>query len=115
MAVMTILACSWNEWENLRTVNHIQSHSLLGKGLWDCTVACIYFKPRFCSPCMGMSKNPRVPTHIFNDRESKGFFGSEILAKRHFFGSMKDVRIFLGHEKTGIFWGTAPFISSSQQ
>ena len=26
MAVMTILACSWNEWENLRTVNHIQSH-----------------------------------------------------------------------------------------
>ena len=35
---------------------------------------------------------------------AKGFFGSEVLAKRDFFGSMKDTGIFLGHEKnTGIF------------
>ena len=35
------------------------------------------------------------------------FFGSEILAKSDFFRSMKDARIFLGHEKNknkGIFW-----------
>ena len=35
------------------------------------------------------------------------FFGSEILAKSNFFGSMKDARIFLGHKKKnrGIFFG----------
>ena len=27
------------------------------------------------------------------------FLGSEILAQRDFFGSMKDTRIFLGHKK----------------
>ena len=33
------------------------------------------------------------------------FFGSEILAKRDFFGSMNDVGTFLGREKTqGFFW-----------
>ena len=48
------------------------------------------------------------------------FFGSKILAKSDFFGSMKDARIFLGYKKTrpifggcekrtdrGIFWGYA--------
>ena len=30
--------------------------------------------------------------------------GSKILAKSDFFGSMKDARIFLGSQKTGIFW-----------
>ena len=47
---------------------------------------------------------------------SEGFFGSDILAKRDFFGSMKDARIFLGRENnTGIFWGIVFFISSNQQ
>ena len=32
-------------------------------------------------------------------------FGSRILAKSEFFGSMKDARILLGREKTGIFLG----------
>ena len=45
---------------------------------------------------------------------SKGFFWSEILAKRDFFGSMKDTGNFLGCGKnTGIFWGIALFISNS--
>ena len=47
---------------------------------------------------------------------SKGFFGSDILAKRDFFGSMKDARIFLCRENnTGIFLGIVFFISSNQQ
>ena len=34
------------------------------------------------------------------------FFGSEILAKGDFFGSMKDIGIFLGREKkTEVFFG----------
>ena len=35
------------------------------------------------------------------------FFGSEILAKSDFFGSMKDSEILLGREikNRGIFWG----------
>ena len=46
----------------------------------------------------------------------KDFFGSEILAKRDFFGSMKDAGIFLGRENnTGIFLGIVFFISSNQQ
>ena len=45
----------------------------------------------------------------------KDFFGSDILAKRDFFGSMKDAGIFLGRENnTGIFWGIF-FISSNQK
>ena len=41
----------------------------------------------------------------------KDFFGSDVLAKRDFLGSMKDAGIFLGRENnTGIF-----FISSNQQ
>ena len=43
-------------------------------------------------------------------------FGYEILAKRDFFGSVKDAWTFLGHEKnTGVFWGNVFFISSNQQ
>ena len=46
----------------------------------------------------------------------KDFFGSDILAKRDFFGSMKDPGIFLGRENnTGIFLGIVFFISSNQQ
>ena len=33
------------------------------------------------------------------------FFGSEILAKSDFFGSMKDVEIFLGRQKKQGFFG----------
>ena len=47
---------------------------------------------------------------------SEGFFGSDILAKRDFLGSMKDAGIFLGRENnTGIFLGIIFFISSNQQ
>ena len=45
---------------------------------------------------------PGAPLTYFNDRGRGGpsdFFGSEILAKSDFFGSMKDARIFLGREK----------------
>ena len=45
----------------------------------------------------------------------KDFLGSEILAKRDFFGSMKDAGIFLVYEKTEIFWGFVSFFSSNQQ
>ena len=43
----------------------------------------------------------------FNDGGSPSdIFGSEILAKGDFFGSMKDAGIFLGREKRtkGFFW-----------
>ena len=44
------------------------------------------------------------------------FFGSDILAKRDFFGSMKDAGIFLGRENNrGIFLGIVFFISSNQK
>ena len=46
----------------------------------------------------------------------KDFFGSDILAKRDFFGSMKDAGIFLDRENnTGIFLVIVFFISSNQQ
>ena len=46
----------------------------------------------------------------------KDLFGSDILAKRDFFGSMEDAGIFLGRENnTGIFLGIVFFISSNQQ
>ena len=46
----------------------------------------------------------------------KDFFGSDILAKRDFFGSMKDAGIFWGRENNaGIFLGIVFFISSNQQ
>ena len=48
--------------------------------------------------------------------QGKDFFGSDILAKRDFFGSMKDAGIFLGRENNrGIFWGIVFFISSNQK
>ena len=46
----------------------------------------------------------------------KDFFGSDILAKREFWGSMKDAGIFLGRENNAtIFLGIVFFISSNQQ
>ena len=53
---------------------------------------------------------PGAPLTYFNDRGRGGgclkeFFGSEILAKRDLFGSMKDTGFFLCHEKKeGFFW-----------
>ena len=46
-------------------------------------------------------KDPGAPLTYFNDGRggSSDFFGSEMLAKGVFFGSMKDAEIFLGHEK----------------
>ena len=60
---------------------------------------------------------PGAPLTNFNDGGGpKDFFGSHILAKRDFLGSMKDAGIFLGRENnTGIFLGIVFFISSSQQ
>ena len=50
---------------------------------------------------------PGAPLAYFSDGGGpKDFFGSDILAKRDFFGSMKDAAIFLGRENnTGIFLG----------
>ena len=43
---------------------------------------------------------PQGPhSHISMTGGSDGFFGSDILAKRDFFRSMKDARIFLGSRK----------------
>ena len=62
--------------------------------------------------------SPRVPTHIFyrwegggGGRVQRDFFGPEILAIKEFFGSMKDVGIFLGYslKNTGIFFGCYTF------
>ena len=50
---------------------------------------------------------PGTPLTYFNDKGGGGlsdFLGSEILAKSDFFGSMKDVGIFLAKKKR-IFWG----------
>ena len=60
---------------------------------------------------------PRGPrSHILMTGAPKDFFGSEILAKRDLFGSMKDAGIFWGRENnTGIFLGIVFFISSNQQ
>ena len=60
---------------------------------------------------------PGAPLTYFNDGGGGGdFFGSDILAKRHFFWSMKDAAIFLGRENNrGIFWGIVFFISSNQK
>ena len=45
----------------------------------------------------------------------KDFLGSDILAKRDFFGSMKDAGIFWGcRNNTGIFFGIVFFISLNQ-
>ena len=62
-------------------------------------------------------KTPGAPLTYFNDGGGpKDFFGSDILAKRDFFGSMKDAGIFLSRENnTGMFLGIVFFISSNQQ
>ena len=62
-------------------------------------------------------KQPQGPdSHILLTGGPKDFFWSDILAKRDFFGSMKEAGIFLGHENnTGIFLGIVFFISSNQQ
>ena len=62
--------------------------------------------------------DPGAPLTYFNDGGGgpKDFFGSDILAKRDFFGSMKDAGIFWGRENNaGIFLGIVFFISSNQQ
>ena len=43
--------------------------------------------------------SPGAPLTYFNDGGPSDFFGSEILAKSDFFGSVKDVEILLGREK----------------
>ena len=43
------------------------------------------------------------------------FFGSEILAKRDFFGSMKDTGIFGVTKKHSDYFGIVLFIRSNQQ
>ena len=61
---------------------------------------------------------PGAPLTYFNDGGGgpKDFFGSDILAKRDFLGSMKDAGIFLGRENNrGIFMGIVFFISSNQK
>ena len=60
---------------------------------------------------------PQGPhSHILMTGGSEGFFGSDILAKRDFFGSMKDAGIFLGRENNrGIFMGIVFFISSNKK
>ena len=60
---------------------------------------------------------PGAPLTYFNDGGGpKEFFGSDILAKRDFLGSMKDAGIFWGRENnTGIILGIVFFISSNQQ
>ena len=65
---------------------------------------------------------PGAPLTYFNDGGGGGrggpkdLFGSDILAKRDFLGSIKDAGIFWGRENnTGIFLGTVFFISSNQQ
>ena len=54
---------------------------------------------------------PGAPLTYFNDGGGD-FFGSDILAKRHFFWSMKDAAIFLGRENNR---GIVFFISSNQK
>ena len=60
---------------------------------------------------------PGAPLAYFNDGGGpKDFFGSDISAKRDFFGSIRDAGIFLGRENNrGIFWGIVFFISSNQK
>ena len=74
-------------------------------------------KAQFCY--LRVTLVPGAPLTYFNDGGGGGpkdFFGSDILGKRDFLGSMKDAGIFLGRENnTGIFWGIVFFISSNQQ
>ena len=55
-------------------------------------------------------------SHILLTEGSEGIFGSEILAKRDFFGSVKDAGNFWVAKKSReIFWGFILFISSNQK
>ena len=64
-------------------------------------------------------RDPRGPhSHILMRRGGvpKDVFRSDILAKRDFFGSMKDAGISLGRENnTGIFSGIVFYVSSNQK
>ena len=63
-------------------------------------------------------RDPRGPhSHILmRGGGPKDFFRSDILAKRDFFGSMKDAGISLGRENnTGIFSGIVFYVSSNQK
>ena len=61
-------------------------------------------------------RTPGAPLTYFNDGGEGGpkdFFGSDILAKRDFFGSMKDAGIFWVAKTTeGFFW--VLYFSSAQ-
>ena len=55
-----------------------------------------------CDLHLIMDESPGALLTYYNDGGGGGpsvFFGSEILAKSDFFGSMKDTRIFLGREE----------------
>ena len=72
------------------------------------------------SHLMDKAMTPGAPLTCFNEGGGGGgpkdIFGFDILAKRDFFGSMKDAGSFLGRENnTGIFWGIVFFISSNQK
>ena len=58
-----------------------------------------YFTELYILHCVRIC-SPGAPLTYFNDGGGPSdFFGSEILAKSKFFGSMKDAGIFLGREK----------------
>ena len=65
-------------------------------------------KETACSTIKVKCVKLRGSTHIFGGGGGVpiDFFGSEILAKSDFLGSMKDAGIFLGREKKtdGFFW-----------
>ena len=62
---------------------------------------------------------PGAPLTYFNDGGGGGpkdFFGSDILAKRDFLGSIKDAGNFLGRKNNrGIFLGIVFLISSNKK
>ena len=88
---------------------------MLAKGLKKNLFGLIFWT--FLKQILRITSLPGVPLTYFNDGGVRRiFFGSDILAKRDFFGSMKDAGIFLGRENnTGIFLGIVFFISSNQQ
>ena len=57
---------------------------------------------------------PGAPLIYFSERGQgmKDFFGSEIFAKKDFFGSLKGARIFWGHEKIQGFFGVSAQINN---
>ena len=59
------------------------------------------FYPRLVPQAQG----PHSHIFLMGGGGVSNFFGSVILAKSDFFGSMKYAGIFLGHKKKGIFWG----------